>query len=98
MKIIGYIFLLLIIVLGFTFACLNASSVNINYYIGNANMPLSMLLVIAFIVGMIIGMLFMLGWVIKLKHAAYKLRQQQRQLEHELEQQKLSLSAQVPEL
>jgi putative membrane protein len=98
MKIIGYIFLLLIIVLGFTFACLNASSVNINYYIGSTNMPLSMLLVIAFIVGMIIGMLFMLGWVVKLKHAAYKLRQQHKHLEHELEQQKLSLSAQVPEL
>lgn len=81
MRIISYLFLTIIIVLGFTFACLNAETVSINYYIGQSVIPLSMLLVMTFVVGMIIGFLVSLGWVFKLKRKVYQARHQIKQLE-----------------
>ncbi len=84
MRIISYLFLMIIIVLGFTFACLNAEAVNINYYIGSTTMALSMLLVMTLVIGMIIGFLASLGWVFKLKRKVYHARHQVKQLEQEL--------------
>lgn len=84
MRIISYIFLTIIVVLGFTFACLNAEAVNINYYIGSTTMALSMLLVMTVVIGMIIGFLVSLGWIFKLKRKVYHCRHQVKQLEQEL--------------
>lgn len=88
MRIIKYLFLTIIIVLGFTFACLNAATVNINYYIGSSIMPLSLLLVITLIVGMIAGILCSLGWVFRLKRKARRYHQQIKQLQQEVVQAK----------
>lgn len=84
MRIISYIFLTFVILLGFTFACLNAEDVNINYYIGTSLLPLSLLLVITLIVGMLIGFLLTLSWAIKSKTRLYHSRNQVKKLEHEL--------------
>ncbi|NNM59723.1 MAG: LapA family protein [Legionellales bacterium] len=98
MRVVRYLFLMLIIVFGFTFACLNATTVNINYYIGTASMPLSLLLVTTLVVGMVIGILFSLGWVLKLKRKAYLGRHKIKQLEHELLSFKKSLPSELNEL
>lgn len=84
MKIISYLFLMIIIVLGFTFACLNADAVNINYYIGSTSIALSMLLLMTLVVGMIISFLISLTWVFKLKRKLYHSRHQMKKLEQEL--------------
>ena len=88
-RILSYLFLLLIVVLGFTFALLNATPVNINYYIGSAVMPLSMLLFISFVTGLLLAILISLIWILRLKRRVYTLRHQKKQLEHEIASQKI---------
>ena len=60
MKLLNYCLLLLIILLGMSFAILNAEPVTINYYIASQKMPLSLILVIALGFGLILGMLLSL--------------------------------------
>ena len=48
MKIFSYIFIVLLVILGITFALLNANQVNIDYYIGTIKSPLSLLLILSF--------------------------------------------------
>jgi len=68
MKIITALFFAVIILLGITFACLNAEPVSINYYIGTQSFPLSLLLVLTLGVGSILGLVA--GTVIYLKSKA----------------------------
>ncbi len=56
MKIVTYIIVVCIILLGITFAILNAELVNLNYYFGIRHLPLSLLLLAALIIGTIFGM------------------------------------------
>ncbi len=88
-RILSYVFLLIIVILGFTFALLNSTPVNINFYIGSALMPLSMLLFISFVAGLLLAIFISLIWVLRLKRSVYKLRHQKKQLEHELAEQKI---------
>jgi lipopolysaccharide assembly protein A len=57
MRFIGYIIILILVLLGITFAVLNANSVPVNYYMGQKHMPLSLVVVISFGVGVILGVL-----------------------------------------
>ena len=67
MKVIGYIVLVIVLLIGITFAILNASDVSVNYFFGRAHMALSLLLVIAFAIGGIIGLLVSLFAIVRLK-------------------------------
>ena len=51
------IFLLIVIVLGLTFAAMNATPVSIRYYVGTATVNLSLLLVYSLGIGIILGFL-----------------------------------------
>lgn len=55
MKILGYLVFFIILILGTTFAYLNNNMVAFNYYVGQINLPLSLLLVMTFGVGIILG-------------------------------------------
>lgn len=55
MRIITILFFVLVLLLGISFACLNADLVEINYYIGTARFPLSLLLVMALAIGACVG-------------------------------------------
>ena len=57
MRILTIFFFILILLLGISFACLNANVVEINYYIGTGHFPLSLLLVIVLVVGACVGFL-----------------------------------------
>lgn len=85
MKIISYIFLLLIILLGVSFATLNSETVNFNYYINHRTMPLSLLLASAFTLGCLLGISVCLWVMFKNKLKNYHLRQQLRMAEKEIE-------------
>jgi len=65
MRIITYIFLLIILIVGVTFACLNAEPVTINYYVGKHSLALSLLLALVFAIGAILGLI--VGSVVLLK-------------------------------
>lgn len=85
MRIISYILLLLIVIFGMTFATLNSESVNINYYFGQSTLPLSLLLVLVFAVGCLIGMIAGLWMLVKIKIINYRLRQRLNLAEKEIE-------------
>ena len=84
MRILSYIFLLVIIVLGVSFASLNSGVVTLNYYLGHKVMPLSLLLVSVFAIGCLLGILVCLAIIIKLKLKNYKLRQRLKLAEKEV--------------
>lgn len=85
MRIISYFFLLIIILFGMTFATLNSESVTINYYVGVSSVPLSLLLVLVFAFGCLIGMMVGLWLLMKSKMKCYRLRQRLQLAEKEIE-------------
>lgn len=84
MRILSYLFLLIIVLLGITFATLNSGIVTLNYYIGHKTLPLSMLLVSVFATGCLLGLLVGLSIIIRLKLKAYRLRQRLKVAEKEV--------------
>ena len=84
MRIVTYILILLIILLGVTFAGLNAEPVMLNYYVGNAKLPLSLLLVLSLIIGCILSLIASLIVYIRLKTDNHRLRQRLKVVEAEL--------------
>ncbi len=85
MRIVSYIFLLIIVLLGISFATLNSAAVNINYYIGQKAMPLSLLLALVFGIGCFVGLLVAVSVLIKTKLKNYRLKQRLKMAEKEIE-------------
>lgn len=85
MRILSYFFFLAILIFGVTFAILNSESVTINFYLGQRSMPLSLLLVLVFTVGCLIGMVVGFWLLIKAKMTNYRLRQRLVLAEKEIE-------------
>lgn len=77
MRFLSFIFLIVIILLGVSFATLNSSIVTVNYYLGHRSLPLSLLLVIVFSIGCILGLLVASWMVFKSK---IKIRRLKRRL------------------
>lgn len=67
MKIISYLLWIVVIVLGVSFAGLNATHVHFNYYVGDVQLPLSLLLSLAFAVGGFLGVIASLNLIIQAK-------------------------------
>lgn len=84
MRVISYIVCLFIIILGITFACLNAEPVTINYYLGTDKQPLSLLLVLTFGIGALLGLLVGIVLCLKLKSENYRLSHRFKLAEKEL--------------
>lgn len=57
MRLFGYIILLAIFFLVSALAVLNAQDVAFNYLLGSFNLPLILLLLIGFVLGLVVGML-----------------------------------------
>lgn len=85
MRIISYVFIVIIVLFGMTFATLNSESVTINYYLSQSTLPLSLLLVLVFAFGCLIGMLVGFWLLIKAKMVSYRLRQRLSLAEREIE-------------
>jgi uncharacterized membrane protein YciS (DUF1049 family) len=76
LRIFTYIFILFIVILGITFAALNHEPVSFNYYFNQQTLPLSFLLVLAFLFGSLLGLLMGAWMGVKLKLKNYRLQQQ----------------------
>lgn len=72
-RVIGWVFLLLVLVAGLSFGVLNAEPVRLNYYFGTRLVPLSLTLVLAFALGVVLGVVASLGIVLKLKREVARL-------------------------
>ena len=85
MRLITYLLLLIIILIGVTFALLNPSPVLIHYYVGQKTLPLSMLLVLVFALGCFLGLLVGLWFVFKIKIKNYHLKKRVKIAEKEIQ-------------
>ena len=85
MKIINFIIILFIIILGITFAILNAESVTVHYYIGIKQLPLSFVMAITLSIGITIGLLIMGLITLRLKTEKHYLKKRLKVAEQEIE-------------
>ncbi len=85
MRIFLYLILLLVMILGVTFAYLNATPVVFNYYLGEKAIPLSLLLLFAFGIGLILGLLSMVISLIKQKSKNIRIQRQLKNVQQEVE-------------
>lgn len=67
MRFLNYCLLALALLVGITFASLNAQSVAINYYVGTLNLPVSLLVVIALGLGLLAGFVLSTVKLLRLK-------------------------------
>lgn len=85
MRFLFTIFIVLIILLGVTFACLNAEPVSLNFYFGTRSLPLSMLLVLTLGLGLILGVLLFSLSYLRLKAKNIRLKSKIKLVEKEVE-------------
>ncbi|MBI5448604.1 MAG: LapA family protein [Gammaproteobacteria bacterium] len=84
MRLLKLVLILLMALLGVSFACLNAQPVLINYYIGNSLIPFSLLLVFALILGSLLGALALFMLYLRQKTLTLRLQHRLKLAEKEL--------------
>ena len=84
LKLIYAILALALFVITLSFAALNSDPINIDYYIGQVEIPLALLLVAALGVGALLGSLVGLGRVVRVKREMARLRRESRATEEEV--------------
>lgn len=83
-RIVGFLFVLLVLVFGLFFGLLNAEPVHVDYYFGSRDLPLSLVLVMMLVLGALAGAVAGLGLVFRVKREVYRLRREIRVAEKEL--------------
>ena len=73
-RIVYLIIFLILVVFGIVFAVLNAEPVKLNYYFGSKEVALSLVLVLAMIVGAILGVIASASMIISNRREVVKLR------------------------
>ncbi|MBU0744005.1 MAG: LapA family protein [Gammaproteobacteria bacterium] len=85
MRVISYLVLLVIMLIGLTFASLNSTVVTFNYYLGMKDIALSLLLVFTFGSGIVLGLLVaILPWI-KVKRDNVRVKARLKVFEKEVE-------------
>ncbi|OGT30814.1 MAG: hypothetical protein A3E87_07175 [Gammaproteobacteria bacterium RIFCSPHIGHO2_12_FULL_35_23] len=85
MRYIGYLIVIVLLIVGISFAILNSEAVPVNYYIATKHVPLSLLMVICFGIGVIIGILILFLKMVRLRIHNRLLRRQVSKLKQEVE-------------
>jgi len=83
-RIIGYIFLLVILLLVLFFTLLNADAVRIDYHFGVIERPLSLVLLVTMLAGAMLGIVASLGIIIRHRHELARLKRQVKNTETEV--------------
>lgn len=85
-KILGILLFFLVLVLGISFSSLNSGAVEVNYYIGKIQLPLSVVVVCSFALGvgcaLIITMLHSVGQRWRLGQLRREVARKNEQLDH----------------
>ncbi len=85
MRMLSYIFLFLLILIGISFATLNSNLVTVNYYVGQHDYPLSLVVICSFIAGGLAGMIVGFWMVLNAKLKVYRLKQRLKLANKEIE-------------
>lgn len=83
-RIIGFIVILLVVLFGLSFSLLNAAPVEVDYYFGVVNLPLSLLMVISLIIGALAGVIACMSMVMGRTGENRRLRRRLSDSEKEL--------------
>lgn len=86
MKLFGWLFTLLIIIIGVAFAALNAKSIEINYFFGSKSFPLVVLLFISLATGILLTALVVGFRILQLKTKNHSLQRQLKRTQEALAQ------------
>lgn len=84
MRILMLVIYVLLIIIGVSFAALNANSVTINLYFETLSMPISVLMTIMLGIGILIGFILFIGRYWRLKAECHKLKNQLKLTEKEI--------------
>jgi putative membrane protein len=84
MRILLLVFYILLIIIGVSFAALNASSVEVNFYFTTVSMPISVLMTIMLGVGIVVGFLLFTSRYWRIKNECRKMKNQLKLTEKEI--------------
>lgn len=84
MRILMLIIYILLIIIGVSFAALNATSVDVNFYFKTISMPISVLMTIMLGIGILIGFILFIARYWRLKAECHKLKNQLKLTEKEI--------------
>lgn len=83
-RIIGYIFLLLILILVLFFTLLNADAVVVNYHFGELQQPLSVVILVSLLIGAMLGIAASLSIIVRHRRDLSRLKRQVKDTETEV--------------
>lgn len=86
LRLFRFLLLVILVVLGLSFAVLNAEPVSLNYYIASRDVPLSLIMVLSLAAGALIGVLVSAGMILRLKQQTANLRRQLQRAERAADQ------------
>jgi len=84
LRLIYLLFALIVVIFGVVFAVLNADNVQLNYYLGSIELPLSFVMVLAMIVGAVLGILASLSFIIGSRRQSARLKRSVEVAEKEI--------------
>lgn len=85
-KLIGFLFGLVIVLFGLSFALLNAELVTIHFYFGAQELPLSLVIVLSVILGAVLGVIAALALVLRQRRELARERRARHQIQRELDE------------
>jgi putative membrane protein len=83
-KLIYTVIVLAVILFGIIFAILNAENVQLNYYFGSKQLPLSLAIVLSMIIGAILGVLASINLILRSRKEIARLRKASEIAEKEI--------------
>ncbi len=84
-RIMTIILFVIVLILGAGFSAINLTPVDINYYLGVLSLPLSVVIIIAIILGSLLGALALSTTILRLKYENHRLRKKLANSEQEIE-------------
>ncbi|MDR3442367.1 MAG: LapA family protein [Legionella sp.] len=84
MRIIMLIIYILLIIIGVSFAALNAASVDVNFYFKTVSMPISVLITLMLGIGILIGFVLFIARYWRLKAECHRVKNQLKMTEKEI--------------
>ena len=85
-RVFVFLFILALVVLGLSFAVLNATPVTFNYYFGFREIPLSLIVVLSILSGALLSVVVSVGTIVRLKSSAARLKKQLETMRRDEEQ------------
>jgi len=84
LRLLYFLLALIVVILGVVFSVLNADTVQLHYYLGSIELPLSLVLILAMIIGALLGVFASLGFIIGSRRSASKLKRSVEVAEKEI--------------